>query len=78
MFSTRPDKVDTDDDGFTDACETGYDWYDAEGNLIAGVGYDYGVSATASLSQPNATFTSFALNSDIAKVFRMNGENRMN
>ena len=77
VFSTRPDDPDTDDDGFTDACETGYDWFDAEGNLVEGVGYDYGVSATASLSQPNETFTSFALNSDIAKVFRMNGENRM-
>ena len=77
VFSTRPDDPDTDDDGYTDACETGYDWYDAEGNLVEGVGYDYGVSATASLSQPNATMTSFALNSDIAKVFRMNGENRM-
>ncbi|MBR5024080.1 MAG: S8 family serine peptidase, partial [Victivallales bacterium] len=77
VFSTRPDDPDTDDDGFSDACEAGYDWYDVDGNLVEGVGYDYGVSATASLSQPNETFTSFALNSDIAKVFRMNGENRM-
>ncbi|HQC53681.1 MAG TPA: LamG domain-containing protein, partial [Lentisphaeria bacterium] len=88
FFGSRPDVRDTDDDGFSDGFEAGYDYFvlNEFGVLVQvpGLGMDVS-SPVASLDQPNAPEdtnpnndpTGSALLTEIAKVLRLDGSNFM-
>jgi hypothetical protein len=86
-----PNDPDTDDDGYSDGFEAGTDPFYVEGVPVHGL-YDYGVSPVSSTSQPeqgpnhasledNDPTTSLPEKAErlkkIAKVFRMDGTNRV-